>query len=58
MFDKERFVQDCLAAVKDGQAAVREVVQSAVADPKGVIAELGEPEQAGISPLYRSPELT
>lgn len=58
MFDKERFIQDCIEAVKQGQAAVREVVQAAVSDPAGVIAELGEPAHAGIAPLYRNADLT
>jgi predicted metal-dependent enzyme (double-stranded beta helix superfamily) len=58
MFDKEKFVQDCLDAVKEGQAAVREIVQAAVSDPNGVISELGEPEHAGITPLYRDSSLT
>ena len=58
MFDKDRFIQDCIAAAPDGQAAVREVVQSAVKDPNGIIAELGEPEHAGITPLYRDSKLT
>ena len=58
MFDKDRFIQDCIEAAKEGQASVREVVQSAVSDPKGVISELGEPEHAGIVPLYRDPDLT
>lgn len=58
MFTKDRFIEDCLEAVKDGQAAVREVVLSAISDPAGVIAELGEPEHAGIVPLYRDSNLT
>jgi len=58
MFEKDKFIEDCLVAVKQGQAAVREVVMAAVSDPSGVISELGEPEHAGIAPLYRSPELT
>jgi len=58
MFATDRFIEDCLEAVKEGQAAVREVVQSAVSDPAGVIAELGEPEHAGITPLYRDSSLT
>ncbi len=58
MFDRDQFIQDCLAAVAEGQAAVREVVTEAVADPAGIVAELGEPERAGITPIYRSPELT
>ena len=58
MFDKDKFVQDCINAAKEGQAAVREVVQAAVSDPAGVISELGEPEHAGITPLYRDSSLT
>ena len=58
MFDRDRFIQDCIDAVADGQAAVREVVAAAVADPAGIVAELGEPEHAGITPIHRSPQLT
>lgn len=58
MFDKERFIHDCINAVGEGQGAIRELVAAAVADPAGVIAGLGAPEHAGINPLYRSPELT
>jgi predicted metal-dependent enzyme (double-stranded beta helix superfamily) len=58
MFEKEKFIEDCIEAVKQGQAAVREVVASAVSDCSSVISELGEPEHAGISPIYRSPDLT
>ncbi len=58
MFDKDKFIQDCIAAVPGGQPAMREVVAEAVSDGAGIVAELGEPEHAGITPLYRSPELT
>jgi hypothetical protein len=58
MFEKEKFIQDCLEAVKEGQAAVREVVTAAVSDPSGIVSELGLPEHAGIMPIYRAPELT
>ena len=58
MFDKDRFIEECIAALPEGQQAVREVVTAAVADSSGVMAELGEPQQAGITPLHRSPELT
>lgn len=58
MFDKDRFIQDCKDAVPEGQRAIREVVAKAVSDGAGVIAGLGEPEHAGITPLYRSRELT
>ncbi|KAA3632760.1 MAG: hypothetical protein DWQ08_02925 [Proteobacteria bacterium] len=58
MFDKDRFIQDCMEAVGDGQAAVREVVQAALSNPGSVISKLGEPEHAGIAPLYRDSDLT
>ena len=58
MFAKDRFIEDCRRAVADGQAAVREVVTAAITDPAAVLAELGEPEHAGIAPLHRAPDLT
>ncbi len=58
MFNRTRFIQECLAAIPVGQAALRELVAEAVSDKRGVMAELGEPEHAGLTPLYRSPELT
>jgi len=58
MFEKDRFIQDCIAAKKEGQAAVREVVQSAVSDPAAVISELGVPDHAGITPLYKDSGIT
>ncbi len=58
MFDKGRFIQDCMNAVADGQRAIREVVAEAVSDSKGVMSGLGEPEHAGITPMYRSRGLT
>jgi predicted metal-dependent enzyme (double-stranded beta helix superfamily) len=58
MFDKDRFIQDCRKAVAEGQGAIRELVAEAVSDRVGVMSELGEPEHAGVTPLYRSPDLT
>lgn len=58
MFNKDRFIQDCIKAVAEGQGAVREVVAKAVSDSARVMSELGEPEHAGITPIYRSPDLT
>ena len=46
MFEKDRFIDDCKRAVGEGQKAIRELVQEAVSDPAGVMAELGEPTQA------------
>src|SRR5438034_5767966 len=58
MFSKEKFIQDCIDGVGDGPAAIREIVAGAVSDRTGMMSELGEPEHAGITPLYRSPQLT
>ena len=57
-FQKDRFVEDCRAAVGDGQKAIRELVQEAVSDPAGVVAELGEPTAAGVYPLYQGADVT
>jgi predicted metal-dependent enzyme (double-stranded beta helix superfamily) len=58
MFERDRFIQDCIDAIAEGQGAVREVVSKAVSDSAGVMSELGEPEHAGITPIYRSHDLT
>ncbi|MCH7543277.1 MAG: hypothetical protein IIB65_06530, partial [Proteobacteria bacterium] len=58
MFRKDRFVEDCKSAVADGQKAVRELVLEAVADPSGIVAELGEPTKAGVYPLCHGDDLT
>ena len=57
-FQKDQFIQDCIDARPEGQAAIRELVSAAVSDSAGIIAGLGEPEHAGVSTLYCSPELT
>ena len=58
MLDKDQFIQDCMNAVVKGPDAIREVVAEAVSDSVGVMSELGEPEHAGITPIYRSRDLT
>src|SRR5512145_1677910 len=59
-FDRERFVDDCVAASAehDPQAAVREVLARAVADHSAVLSALGAPDAAGLDVLHRSPTLT
>ena len=47
MFQKDRFIEDCKKSVAEGQKAIRELVLEAVADPAGIVAELGEPTKAG-----------
>jgi len=58
MFDRDTFIQDCIAAQPGGQQAIREIVNRAVSDSAGIISQLGEPEHAGITSLYRSSDLT
>jgi len=58
MFNKDRFIQNCMNAAAEGQGAIREIVIEAVSDSVGVMSEFGEPEHAGITPIYRSHDLT
>ena len=60
MFDTDKFIEDCKRALADDEShkAVREVVAEAVADPAGIIKTLGEPTEAGFSPLYHDDDLT
>ncbi|MEO8407165.1 MAG: hypothetical protein ABI476_01885 [Oxalobacteraceae bacterium] len=58
MFDKDHFIQDCIQAVAEGQGAIRELVAEAVSDSARMMSELGTPEHAGITPIYRSRDLT
>lgn len=60
MFSKERFIEECRAALKEtnAQAAIRELVEKAVSDPAGLMRAIGEPEKGGVDSLYRSADLT
>lgn len=58
MFDKERFIDDCVRALPDGAEAIRELVQATVGHGAALFSGLGSPQHAGIAPLYQSPELT
>lgn len=58
MFDRDRFIADCMGAVAEGQGAIAERVAEAVSDGDRVLAQLGAPTHAGINVLYRAPELT
>jgi predicted metal-dependent enzyme (double-stranded beta helix superfamily) len=59
MFDLERFVADCEAAVAGGaQQAIGEIVRRAISDPSGIVKALGEPRRAGAHILHRSPRVT
>jgi predicted metal-dependent enzyme (double-stranded beta helix superfamily) len=58
VFDKDRFIEDCLEALREGQEAVREVVKSSVSNSSVIVTNLGEPRHAGIVTLYRACDLT
>src|SRR5262245_37771403 len=59
MFDLERFIAECEAAVVTGcQPVSREMVRQAIPDPAGIINALGEPKRAGAHILHTSPRLT
>lgn len=60
MFQKERFIEDCRAALKesDAQAAIRELVARAVGDPADIVRALGEPQRAGVDTIYKADDLT
>jgi len=54
MFEKERFVEECHAALKerDTYAAVRGLVARAVREPTQIVRVLGEPRQPRTFPLH------
>ena len=60
MFDIELFIEDCKAmqAAGDNQPAVHDLLTGVVNEPAQVLKALGEPERAGVTKLYHSPELT
>ena len=60
MFDVERLTADCLQAfaADPSHKGVREVLARTMSDPAAVLRGLGEPQRAGITPIYRSDELT
>jgi predicted metal-dependent enzyme (double-stranded beta helix superfamily) len=60
MFDLDRFIEDCREAVRQDAShrAAREVLARANAAPAAILAALGEPTRAGVTPLYKSETLT
>jgi predicted metal-dependent enzyme (double-stranded beta helix superfamily) len=58
MPDKDRFIQDCIDAVGDGQSAIRQITESVIRHESAVMSWFGEPQHAGLFPIYRSRELT
>ena len=60
MFSKERFIEECRAALKEGDAhaAMRELVERAVRQPAAIVQGLGEPKRAGVETIYRANDMT
>lgn len=58
MFNKDHFIQDCINAIPGGQGAISEIVEEAVSKSAKAMSGLGEPSHAGITPIYRSHDLT
>jgi predicted metal-dependent enzyme (double-stranded beta helix superfamily) len=60
MFETDRFIQDCRAALleQNRHAAIREIVARAVSEPGEVLKALGEPKLSGLQSVYRSDNLT
>ena len=48
MYEKEKFIHDCINASNEGQSAVRVIVVEAFSDWTAIMTEPGEPEHAGI----------
>ena len=60
MFDLDRFIEECRAAVRQDPShkAAREIVKRAVSDPAAILAGIGEPKRAGVAPLYHGDDVT
>lgn len=60
MFEIERFIAECVAALKESspELAIKEIVERTVSRPGEVEKALGTPRWAEIGTVYRSPELT
>lgn len=54
MFEIDRFIEDCRAAVREDPThkAAREVLARAVAEPGQVVRALGEPRESRVEKLY------
>ena len=60
MFTIDGFVESCRAGLRESvpEAAVREVLERAVAEPGEVMRALGRSSEGAITALHHSPELT
>ena len=54
----ERFIADCRAALVDGPARVHDLVARTFGAGLDWAAAIGEPQRAGLVPLYRAQDLT
>jgi predicted metal-dependent enzyme (double-stranded beta helix superfamily) len=60
MFDLDRFIADCRAATTDSspQRVIRELLERVMTDPATVMKTLGEPDAAGVKPIYCGEDVT
>jgi predicted metal-dependent enzyme (double-stranded beta helix superfamily) len=60
MFEIDRFVEDCRAAVQSDPThkSAHEVIRRALDDPAGVLAAVGDPADSSLKPIYRAKDLT
>jgi predicted metal-dependent enzyme (double-stranded beta helix superfamily) len=60
MFEKERFVEECRAAVKeiDALGAINELVTRVVSEPAQLLRALGEPQRSGVQTICKANDLT
>ncbi|MGQ0522863.1 MAG: hypothetical protein ACT4P8_04280 [Betaproteobacteria bacterium] len=60
MFDKDRFIEECRAVLREGNAhdAVREIVARAVSNPTDIIRAFGEPKRGNFEKVYEARDLT
>ena len=59
MFERDQFIQACLAALNedDAKTAVRGLIAETVSNPKGVMRELGEPARGEVQTIYSADKL-
>ena len=61
MFDPDRFVADCRAALAEDrtdQRALREIVARAIANPADIVRAFGEPRRAAVHRLHVGADIT
>lgn len=58
MFSTDKFIENCIQAVAEGEQSVHAVVSEAMSETRMMASVLGQQEHAGIHLLYRSPALT